>query len=61
MKKQVHNRDVPRTKDNIHIPLTTDEALAALLQVKPTKDMPRPGATKKKTAPKKHVKKKMRS
>lgn len=42
------------TYKNIRIPLATDEALAALLRVKPTKDMPRPGATKK--APKKRNK-----
>lgn len=28
----------------IHIPLPEQEALAGLLAVKPTKDMPRPGA-----------------
>ncbi len=35
-----------RTGANIRIPLKTDEALAALLRVKPTKEMPRPGASK---------------
>jgi hypothetical protein len=46
---------MPRTGDNIHIPLKTDEALRLALKVKPTKDMPRPGATKptKKKAAKK--------
>jgi hypothetical protein len=38
---------MPRTGDNIHIPLPEDEALRLALKVKPTKDMPRPGATKK--------------
>jgi len=32
------------TYKNLRIPLQTDEALAALLRVKPTADMPRPGA-----------------
>jgi hypothetical protein len=41
--------------NKIHIPLKTDEALRLALQVKPTADMPRPGAhpTKAKKAPKK--------
>jgi hypothetical protein len=38
---------VPRTGDNVHIPLKTDEALRLALKVKPTNDMPRPGAAKK--------------
>jgi hypothetical protein len=46
---------MPRTGDNIHIPLKTDEALRLALKVKPTKDMPRPGATGKK-APKQSAK-----
>ena len=45
--KSRHNGDMPRTGDNIRIPLSEDEALRALLKVKPTKDMPRPGAAKK--------------
>jgi hypothetical protein len=43
------------THKNIRIPLATDDALAVLLRVKPTKDMPRPGAnpaTKKRAAKK---------
>jgi hypothetical protein len=36
--------------DNIHIPLNTGEALRALLKVKPTADMPRPGGAKKAVA-----------
>jgi hypothetical protein len=44
---------MPHPGNKIHIPLKTDEALRLALQVKPTKDMPRPGAAKKKTAPKK--------
>ena len=35
---------MPHPGDNIHIPLKTDEALRLALKVKPTKDMPRPGA-----------------
>jgi hypothetical protein len=38
---------MPHPGDKIHIPLKTDEALRLALQVKPTKDMPRPGAAKK--------------
>jgi hypothetical protein len=44
---------MPHPGDKIHIPLKTDEALRLALQVKPTKDMPRPGAAKKKAVPKK--------
>jgi hypothetical protein len=33
-----------RTGDNIHIPLREADAVRALLRVKPTADMPRPGA-----------------
>jgi hypothetical protein len=39
---------MPHPGDKIHIPLKTDEALRLALKVKPTKDMPRPGAAKKK-------------
>jgi hypothetical protein len=40
-----------RAGDNIHIPLREGDAVRALLMVKPTADMPRPGAqaTKAKT------------
>jgi len=49
--KSIHNGNVPHPGNKIHIPLKTDDALAALLRVKPTDDMPRPGAsTTKKTA-----------
>ena len=41
--KASDTRDVPRTGDNIHIPLETDEALRLALKVEPTKDMPRSG------------------
>jgi len=34
---------VPRTGDNIHIPLKTDEGLPLALKAKPTAKMPRPG------------------
>lgn len=41
---------MPRTADNIHIPLKEVDAIRAFFKVKPTADMPRPGAnpTKKK-------------
>ena len=41
-----HNRSVPKPGDNIKIPLPEREALAALLKVKPTADMPRPSTHK---------------
>jgi hypothetical protein len=37
---------VPHPGNKIHIPLSFDEAMRGLMKVKPTKDMPRPGATK---------------
>ena len=40
--------------NKIHIPTSTNKALAALLKVKPTPDMPRPGAHPSK--PKKRTK-----
>jgi len=52
-----HTETLPRPGRNVHIPLKTDEALAALLKVKPTKDMPRPGKAK---AQKKVVKRSQR-
>jgi len=54
-----HNKNMPRPGDKVHIPLEFDEAVRGLLKVKPTKDMPRPGATGKKAAtkPKKRTKK----
>lgn len=36
-----HNRSVPKPGDMIKIPLSEREALAGLLKVKPTADMPR--------------------
>jgi hypothetical protein len=39
--------------ENPKIPLPFDEAMRGLLKVKPTKDVPRPGATGKKRKPKK--------
>jgi hypothetical protein len=33
-----------RAGNNLHIPLSTDKAIGLLLRVKPTEDMPRPGA-----------------
>lgn len=50
MSKSIHNEGVPRPGDKIHIPLPEDEALRLLGKVKPTKDMPRPGATKRKAS-----------
>ena len=41
-----HNRSVPKPGDNVHIPLSEREALAGLLKVKPTTDMPRPSTHK---------------
>ena len=35
---------MPKPGDNIHIPLDEEDAIASLLQVKPTEDMPKPGA-----------------
>jgi hypothetical protein len=35
---------VPHPEIVPHIPIPEDQALAALLRVKPTADMPRPGA-----------------
>jgi hypothetical protein len=53
----IHFWKVSRSHDPIRIPLSEREALRLALQVKPTKEMPRPGATKaaqkKKAAPKK--------
>jgi hypothetical protein len=49
---------VPRPGDNIHIPLAESEALGLMFQVKPTADMPRPGAHA--TGPKKRRAKKVK-
>jgi len=35
---------MPKPGDAIHIPLKTNDALRLLMKVKPTDDMPRPGA-----------------
>ena len=53
---------MPRPGDRIHIPLETDEALRLALKVKPTKDMPQPGAspTKKKRSRKRQKNTSMR-
>ena len=40
---------VPRTSDNVHIPLPEDEAIRLLLKVKPTASMPRPGKHRQKS------------
>ena len=43
---------------NIHIPLSTNDAISLIARVKPDATMPRPGATKGKAKPKrKRVKK----
>ncbi len=38
------NRSVPKPGDNVHIPLPEHEAIRLAMLVKPTADMPRPGA-----------------
>ena len=35
---------MPRPGDTIHIPLKEEDAILAFMRVKPTADMPRPGA-----------------
>jgi hypothetical protein len=40
---------MPKQGDTIHIPLGEDRAVGLLGKVKPTKDMPRPGANPTKT------------
>jgi hypothetical protein len=47
--KQRKMADVPRTADNIHIPLPETEALRLMLKVKPTVEMPRPGKHRQKS------------
>jgi hypothetical protein len=37
-------RNMARPGNTLHIPLSEKEALSGLLKVKPTEDMPRPGA-----------------
>lgn len=43
---------MPRTADNIRIPLPEDEAITLLGRVKPTAEMPRQGAHPTKAQPK---------
>jgi hypothetical protein len=50
MSKSGDTRDVPHPGNKIHIPLTEREAVRLLGKVKPTADMPRPGASRKKKA-----------
>jgi hypothetical protein len=52
---------MPCSGNEIRIPLPEDEALRGLLQVKPRKNMPRPGASGKIKAVKKTSAKKKRS
>ena len=35
---------MPKPGDTIHIPLSFEQTIGAVLKVKPTADMPRPGA-----------------
>jgi hypothetical protein len=51
MSKTDHTEGVPRPGNKIHIPLDEKTAIKAFFKVKPTKDMPRPGANP--TKPKK--------
>jgi hypothetical protein len=51
---------MPKPGDTIHIPLPFEQTIGAVLKVKPTADMPRPGANPmkaKKVARKKRTKK----
>ena len=43
---------MPKPATNIHIPLRTDEAISLIARVKPTAEMPRPGAQAMKAKPK---------
>jgi hypothetical protein len=56
MTKTRNTRDVAHPGNKIHIPLDEKTAVIGLFKVKPTKDMPRPGATEK--AHKKRARKK---
>jgi hypothetical protein len=47
-------KSMPHPGDKIHIPLDEETAIRAFFQVKPTKDMPRPGASKTESKPKQH-------
>jgi hypothetical protein len=47
MAKTSDTKDVPHPGNKIHIPLPEREAVRLLGKVKPTADMPRPGAAKK--------------
>jgi hypothetical protein len=40
---------VPRTGDNIYIPLKEEDAILAFMKVKPTAGMPRPGKHRQKS------------
>jgi hypothetical protein len=48
---------MPHPGNKIHIPLPFNDAVRGLLKVKPTEDMPRPGATGKKATKKESPKK----
>jgi hypothetical protein len=48
VKKTGDTGNVPHPGDKIHIPLDEKTAIKAFFKVKPTKDMPRSGATKSK-------------
>ena len=47
----VYHRFMPKPNNKTRVP-TEDEILAAILQVKPTADMPRPGVQPSKKKPK---------
>lgn len=44
IKTDCNGDQMARQGNNVHIPLSTEKAIGLLLQVRPTKDMPRPGA-----------------
>jgi hypothetical protein len=56
MKKSADNRGVPHPGNKIHIPLSEAEAVRLIGKVKPTADMPRPGAAKPKAKKKARAK-----
>jgi hypothetical protein len=44
LKTDCNGDHMARPGDTIHIPLKTEDAILAFMKVKPTADMPRPGA-----------------
>ena len=53
---KIHCSDMARQGDTIHIPLSEARSVALLGKVKPTEDMPRPGAHATKAKRKKRAK-----